>query len=308
MAQAPADLRSILGVPHFRNPLEPQLVESWQRRDLVFERVRFQGRYGDWIPALVCYSELARFRPSPAILCMPGTPNSKEDLLQPVDLLPRWADQGFFVVSIDRPYHGERSGDLGVAIQEKGLLRVWGESIYDLMRALDYIQSRPEADGERIGMLGLSMGGMEALLLSALDDRVKGVVSVAGQLVWEEIFRHDHWKWIFRGLELRHQLVGADISGDQALKAFREAYPGLEQVDASVVAARLAPRPLLLMIGEEDPFIPLKAARKVYQVARSAYESKGRVDHLQLRVVSGVGHSFSTKMQEWALEWFARWL
>jgi len=303
---ATGDLRAALQIPHFRNPLQPRLDETWKRRNLVFERVRFQGRYGDWIPALVCYSELARARPLPVVICMPGSPNIKEDLLQPVDLIPRWAGEGFFILSIDRPYHGERQGDLGAAIRAKGLLRVWGEFIYDLMRAVDYVETRPEADPERIGMLGLSMGGMEGLLLAALDARVQVVVSVAGQLSWDEIFRGGYWEWIFRGLELRHELVRSGVSGSRALRAFREAYPGMDRVDAPVVVPLIAPRPLLLMVGEEDPFIPPAAARRTFQAGRAAYQAQG--DRLELWVVSGAGHSFPPQMQERALEWFVRWL
>ena len=133
-------LRQVLAVPHFRNPLAATIVERWTQRDLVFEKVRFQGRYGDWIPALVVYSQMALSRPLPVILCMPGSPNVKEDLLQPMDLLPRWADKGFFVVSIDRPYHGGREGDLNQALKEKGIVKVWGEYVYDLMRTIDYLE------------------------------------------------------------------------------------------------------------------------------------------------------------------------
>ena len=89
-------LRSVLKISKHRNSLQPRLIKSWKRRDLIFEQVQFQGRYNQFIPALVCYSEMARFRPLPAVLCMPGTPNKKEDLLRPLDLLPRWAEQGFF--------------------------------------------------------------------------------------------------------------------------------------------------------------------------------------------------------------------
>ena len=85
-------LRQVLAVPHFRNPLAATIVERWTQRDLVFEKVSFQGRYGDWIPALVVYSQMALSIPLPVILCMPGSPKVKEDLLQPMDLLPRWAD------------------------------------------------------------------------------------------------------------------------------------------------------------------------------------------------------------------------
>ena len=302
------DLRTALQIGHSRTPLAPALLKTWKRRDLVFERVRFQGRYGDWIPALICYSELARFRPLPALLCIPGSSNSKEDLLQSVDLLPRWADKGFFVVSIDRPYQGERKGRLESAVREKGLLPVWGEGVYDLMRTLDYLESRVEVEKGRIGMLGLSMGGMETLLLGALDTRVRVLVCVAGQLVWEEIFRGDHWTLIFQGLELCNQLVSSGASGPQALQAFQKRYPGWEQIDAGKVVLRIAPRPLLLLSGANDPFIPPAAARKVYQTALQEYSTREKNERLELWIAPDTAHSFPPAMQERALAWFQRWL
>ena len=301
-------LRQTLAVPHFRNPLESSIQKQWTQRDLVLEQVRFQGRYGDWIPALVAYSKLAHFRPLPVVLCMPGSPNVKEDLLQPMDLLPRWADRGFFVVSIDRPYHGERDGDLNQALTTKGIVKVWGEYVYDLMRTVDYIESRPEADAERIGMLGLSMGGMEALLLGALDDRIDAVVSIAGHLAWEEIFASGAWKTIFRGLGLRRRLVRLGADGRDAWAAFRREFPGLDIVDAAKVAPLLASKPLLLVIGEEDPYIPTAAARKTFRAAVGSYAAQGAKDRLELWEVAGAGHSFTKAMQQRALDWFVLWL
>ncbi len=306
--QQKPDLRQILSVPHFRNPLDSKIEQSWKRRDVTLERVSFQGRYGTRIPALIAYSDLARARPLPVLLCMPGSPNVKEDLLERVDVLYSWADQGFFTISIDRPYHGDREGDLSQALQEKGLLKVWGESIYDLMRALDYVETRPEADAERIGMLGLSMGGVEALLLGALDERINVFVSVDGHLAWGDIFYSDAWKHIFRGLELRHELVRQGAHGDEVQRAFFAAYPGLEEVDALALASRLAPRPLLLMVGAEDPFVPAAATRHTHASAEDAYAQSGASEHLALLEVEGVGHSFNRHMQEEALAWFIRWL
>jgi pimeloyl-ACP methyl ester carboxylesterase len=302
------DLRRALGVPFFRNPLEPQLEESWKHRDLVFERVRFQGRYGDWIPALICYSELARSRPLPALLCMPGNGQPKEDFLRSTDLLPRWAEEGFFVISIDRPYHGGRAGDLRDAITQKGLLNVWGESVYDLMRVLDYLQTRQEVVGERIGMLGMSLGGVEALLLAAMDTRVKVVVSVAGQLVWEEIFRGEGWKSVFHGLPLRNQLVEAGASGEEALQAFRRTYPDWNLVDAGKVAPRICPRPLLLLVGEEDPLVAPAAGERTFNSALPYYADLGKEELLQIWVVPKTAHRFPPVMQTRAIDWFKRWL
>ena len=301
-------LRQTLAVPHFRNPLDARTIERWTQRDLVFERVRFQGRYGDWIPALLVYSKLALARPLPVLLCMPGSPNVKEDLLQPMDLMPRWADEGYFVISIDRPYHGDREGDLGQQLSHKGIVKVWGEYVYDLMRTLDYLESRPEADVERVGMLGLSMGGMEALLMGALDERVDVVVSIAGQLDWQEIFAVGSWKTIFAGLDLRHRLVRLGASAVEAHEAFRQEYPDLDVVDATKIAPLLASKPLLLVVGDRDPYIPATAARNTYIAAQASYREQQTVNRLVFWQVAGASHSFTKPMQQRALAWFDQWL
>ena len=307
---AQEDLRTLFSIPHFRNPLEPQIHEKWRERDRVIEKVSFQGRYGDRIPALVAYSELSYAESLPVILCMPGTPNVKEDLMDGLNIMRSWADHGFFVISIDRPYHGQRKGSLKENVLEKGMVRIWGESLYDLMVSLDYVEGRKEADGDRIGMLGLSMGGMEALWLAALDARVDVVVSVAGHLAWHQVFESGAWKRIFRGYALCNKLVQQGADGEKARLAFFREQPNLEAVGALQIIDRLVPRPLLLMVGDRDPFMPLSASESLYERAQTLYNEGGypadrRVD---LFISEGNGHSFNKPMQRIAIGWFNEWL
>lgn len=285
--------------------LNPHVEESWRRRDAVFERVTFQGR-DQPIPALIGYSDLASSRPLPVILCMPGSPNRKEDLVAPLDLLVSWAQAGFFVISIDRRYHGDRPGDPEEAIREKGLPRVLGEYVYDLTRALDYTTTRPEADMSRVGMLGLSMGGMESLLLAAVDDRVGCVVSVSGQLSWHDVFGTDTWKLIFTGLPLTDRLRAERASGTDVYDAFLKQMPELAVLDAPAVAPSIAPRPLLLMTGERDPYVTPAAAQHTHAAAIEAY--RATPEKLQIWIAPDIGHAFAAPMQRRALDWFRSWL
>jgi hypothetical protein len=296
------ELRRALQIPSYRGELSPQLTKTWKQRDLIFEQSRFRGRDHQWIEALGCYSELARSRPLPALLCMPGSANRKEELLQPLDLLPRWADQGFFVLSIDR------APDEKSLLEQKGLAGLWGHQVHSLMRTLDYLQTRPEVDGKRIGMLGLSLGGMEALWLGALDERVRVVVSAAGHLAWAEVFARDSWRFIFADLPLGRQLLAQGATGERAWDAFCRLYPQLPELDASRSASLLAPRPLLLMTGALDPYTTPAATRQVYAAAQGAYADSGRPEQLEIWVEPEVGHGFSLPMQERALAWFRRWL
>ncbi|MEE2656862.1 MAG: alpha/beta fold hydrolase [Candidatus Latescibacterota bacterium] len=302
------ELIEALRLRAYRGEITAEVISQSSRRDIIRERVEFQGRHDQRIPALVAYSELARARPLPVLLCMPGSPNSKEDLIQPLDLLTTWAEEGFFVISIDRPYHGERDGNPEAAIRSKGLPRVLGEYVYDLGRTIDYVETRPEADVSRLGMLGLSMGGMEALLLAAVDDRVDAVVSIAGQLSWEEVFAEGAWKLIFTGLPLTEQLLARQADGAEAHRAFLEITPDLRIVDAPGVAARIAPRPLLIMTGEEDPYVTPAGALRTFRTARVSYEIANRSDALAFWIEEGMGHGFSDAMRQRALRWFQRWL
>ena len=305
---AETSVRKALHLPHRSSvPLSAQVDSSWRRRDAVVERVRFTGYHGRTIPALVSWSELPRARPLPVLLLMPGSPNRKEDLLRPRALLPLWAQAGFFVLTIDRPYHGERPGDPAEAIRGKGLPRVLGEYVLDLQRTLDYAATRPRADAGRIGMMGLSMGGVEALLLASVDERVDCVVSVAGQLCWAEVFGTDAWRRLFRGLPLTERLIRDGASPDQVRAAFLGWMPELAVLDAPLLAASLAPRPLLLMTGERDPYITPAAARRTFASAAPAYAA-GAADRLELWIEEDVGHGFSRQMESRALAWFQRWL
>ena len=288
-------------------PLQARVDTSWRRRDAVIERVRFDGYHGESIPALVSYSELPRTRSLPVLLLMPGSPNRKEDLLQPRNLLSRWAQAGFFVLTIDRPYHGERPGSPTGAIREKGLPRVLGEYVLDLQRALDYAAARPEADAGSLGMMGLSMGGLEALLLASVDERVDCVASVAGQLSWTEVFGSDVWQRLFSRLPLTERLIRDQAPPERVSQAFHGWMPELSVLDAPFVAASLAPRPLLLMTGELDPYITPAAARRTFQAASPAYGEVAS-ERLQLWIEADVGHGFSRQMEDRALAWFQRWL
>lgn len=307
-AEPAARLREALHLVEIPAPdLEARVQERWRRRDATVERVVFQGRPGQSIPALVAYSDLAQTRPLPVVLCMPGSPNRKEDLIRPKDLLQTWAQAGFFVLSIDRPYHGERPGDREAAIRDKGLPRVLGEFVYDLGRALDYVGTRPEADATRIGMLGLSMGGMEALLLAAVDERVGCVVSVSGQLSWQDVFADDTWQRLFTGLPMADSLRLRSADAATAYDAFLRRMPELATLDAPIIAAAIAPRPLLLMTGADDPYVTPAAAQRTHDAARAGYDGSGD-ERLGLWVEAGVGHAFSAEMERRSLAWFHRWL
>jgi dienelactone hydrolase len=154
--------------------------------------------------------------------------------------------------------------------------------LWDLQRALDYLTSRREVDGRRIGCLGHSLGGQETLFLSAVDRRIAVGVSSCGFSNYRAIF-------------------------DAAILHNFAAYvPGiLRYGDLERVLSLAAPRPFLVLAASADTLFPLEGVQATVRGARRAY---GRVrDRLRLEVFPA-GHGFAAPMREAAYAWFDRWL
>ena len=83
------------------------------------------------------------------------------------------------------------------------------KAIWNNLCAVDLLQSLPQVDGERIGCIGHSLGGHNAMFLGVFDERVKAVVSSCG---WTPF--HDYYGGKIAGFELRHRAAGFDHAAD----------------------------------------------------------------------------------------------
>jgi dienelactone hydrolase len=154
-------------------------------------------------------------------------------------------------------------------------LRVW-----DVMRTIDYIHSRPESMIGNIGCVGLSGGGVVTLYAAALEDRI-GVAVVSGALC-----------------TFRASIMAMDHCADNYV-------PGiLRYAEAPDIAGLIAPRPLLIEHGIEDPLFPIPATRQAYQDLARVYTLLNCADHLEADYHAGA-HRFSGGQ---AFTFLDRWL
>ena len=291
------DLRRALSIPEYKRPLESKIDRRWIERDVVFENVSFNGRIGERINGLVSYSLLAEVQSAPALMLMSGSMQNKEDFYNNLNLLRDWADEGFFLISIDRPsVFGPNAPD------PNDILRGWGRPVYDLIRTLDYINERSQARSENIGILGISLGSMEALWLAALDDRIDAVVSISGHLVWPYVFQSGNWQRIFSGLSFSRNLVKNGVTNEEAMKLFYEKYHEIEIVDASNVIEMRKPFHLYVMAGKGDPFNSEKSAKVLYNSALRSFDNTPYC--IDSKIYDGAGHNVVKEMQQDALKWF----
>jgi hypothetical protein len=143
-----------------------------------------------------------------------------------------------------------------------------GERVWDALRCVDYVCSRPEVDSERLAVAGLSLGGETAMYVAALDPRLKAVCS-SGWLTTIQNMKHGHCPcWNFPGLE--------------------------EHFDFADIFACVAPRVLVLEIGQKERApggFPVEIAQAAFEEIRPAYRVFGVERNLVLDIHSG-GHEF----------------
>lgn len=200
----------------------------------------------------------------PAALVLNGHGGSARLMMTP-DHPDYWygdafARRGYITLALDVSHrtfgdHPETGNGPHPPIAAPGFSSDWeeeGERIWTAMRAVDYLLSRPDVDGNRLVVAGLSMGGEVAALLGALDPRI-GTVVVAGYTPDFNVMAHNNnhpcWQW-------QH----ADIR---------------EYLDMSDYLALIAPRKLIAITGRNDPVFsrfhaPFAADKQVMRRTRLA--------------------------------------
>lgn len=180
-------------------PLEARVVEKKPMKDDPGgdrEKVVFRSTQGCLVPG---YLQLPKTGagPFPCVLLLHGWSGSKENwyvegnYISGGQVRRALLAAGFAIFACDAQCHGDRISvndfapvnhytPTDAVNPRKGyftLREIYTQSVCDYRRAIDYLETRPEIDKQRIGMLGYSMGGTHTFLLTAVEPRVK--VSVA---------------------------------------------------------------------------------------------------------------------------------
>ncbi len=156
--------------------------------------------------------------------------------------------------------------------------------LHDLRVAIDLVTGLEEVDGTRVGTIGHSLGGQEALWLTWFDERVRVGVSSCGFAPLRDI-------------------LAAGINHNKAMYV-----PGLLEVaDIEDIVAGLAPRPFLLTSGERDRIFPIQGVRRLVAGARVAYRAAGAEDSFEA-ILFPAGHSFPLDLRQRAYAFLDRYL
>ena len=122
-------------------------------------------------------------RSAPVVLLLHGFSSSKERMVQSVGrALQR---RGIASLALDLPFHGERDGGRDAIPYRNplALVTAWTTAVREARAALEWLAAQPEADAERIGALGYSLGGFLALMTASEEPAVRVVtIAAAGDL------------------------------------------------------------------------------------------------------------------------------
>jgi len=211
------------------------------------------------------------------------------DLLQSPPYAHAFTKAGYAVLCIDHWAFGERRGRSESEIFKHMLWHgqvMWGMMVYDSLRALDYLCTRPDVDSSRIATLGLSMGSTMAWWLAALDERVKVCVDICCLTDYQSLIE-------MRGLD-RH---GVYYYVPRLLKHFTSAQ----------INALIAPRPHLSLAGEYDPLTPGAGLERINDELCTVYTDLGTPEAWKLSL-SSTGHYETAAMRAEILNFLTKWL
>jgi dipeptidyl aminopeptidase/acylaminoacyl peptidase len=181
-----------------------------------------------------------------AVVLVHGDGGNRGDVLPELEILN---EQGFAVLAFDWPGQGESGGVHGWDEAERASLR----------GALDWLASQPAIDAHRIGGFGFSMGGFPLVQVAVVDPRLRAL-ALAGTP--GDLGEYTRWEYRRRGLPAQWgALMGVRARGMRVS----------EQVPVQIVPS-LAPRPLLVILGEDDSVVPPSMTRALFEAARQPKE------------------------------------
>ncbi len=256
----------------------------------------------------------------PVVIVLHGTGGTKEGQSP---LLHQLSKAGFAAVAIDGRYHGARTkAGTGSLEYQQAMLATFRtgkehpflyDTVWDVMRLIDYLGTTDWADTSRIGLIGFSKGGMETYLAAAVDPRIKVAVPCIGVQSFQWALDHDSWQSRAGTFQLALDTAAKDEGligkpGAEFLSHFYDKVaPGIHSAfDGPSMLPLIAPRALLTINGAIDPRTPMPGLQLCLDAAKTAYDS--HPDRFHSIIEEDTGHKVNADALAEAVKWFGKWL
>jgi hypothetical protein len=281
-----------------KTPLSAEVTGRIACDGYAIEKVIFESRPGLFVTGLLYLPEAKPPYPAALVPCGHSKNGKAYDAYQRAPIL--LARNGIAAFCFDPIGQGERSQVLDEAGQpmqggtvEHTLVgtgsillgrNVAADMVWDGIRAIDYLQSRQDIDGSRIGCTGTSGGGTQTSYLMAIDERITCAVPCCYLTSWDRLI----------------DTIGPQ---DAEQNLFGQVACGLDHADYAIL---MAPRPLLFGTATQD-FFDIEGSWDSFRQAKRIYTRLGAAERVEL-VEADLPHNFATELRVPMVRWMRRWL
>jgi dienelactone hydrolase len=299
--------------------------ESIKTDSVLIEKGFFYSEATEKVPVLIYKPLAAEQKKLPVVICLHGTGGNKEGMKV---LLYRLSKAGFMAVAMDGRYAGQREkASTGPNAYVEAITRAWQntdkdqqehpffyDTAYDSWKLIDYLTSRTDVDPLRLGMMGISKGGIETIMAASVDTRIKVAVPMIALQSFHWSLENDRWQGRAKTIWNAHLQAAKDLGDSEVNKKNMEAFwnkliPGItDEYDFPSMIRLFSPRPLLLLNTENDQNCPLPGAKIAFASALKAYEADHAIDKLMFDVEPNEPHRTTPRHLDMMIAWFVRWL
>jgi len=282
--------------PARKVPLRMEVLEETKTPRYRRLKIAYDVEKDDRLFAYL-FLPVGRTGKGPAVLCLhpterklgkgvPAGLGPKEDRHYAVHL----AERGYVTLAPDYV----NSGDYHIDPYARGYASATMKGIWNHRRSVDLLESLPEVDPERIGVIGHSLGGHNSMFVAVFDPRLKCVVSNCGFCSFPRYYKGNLAGWSHDGYMPR-------------IRSIYELKPEKVPFDFTEVVAALAPRPFLASAPVRDHNFDVDGVKECIAAARPVYELLGAADRLAANYPD-CAHDFPEDVRKVAYEFLDRWL
>ena len=301
-----------------RVALAPELKRQSETDGLEQWHLSYASEAQQRVPGLIVKQTSANQR-SPVVIVLHGTGGNKEGQ---IPLLKDLAKLGFIAVAIDGRYHGERTkSGTGSAEYGDAMLRTYRtgkelpflyDTCWDVMRLLDYLETRSDVDAKKIALIGFSKGGMETYLTAAVDPRVAAAIPFIGVQSFRWALENNSWQSRVGTFQAAIEAAAKDegvteINAKFVQKFYDRVMPGIyNKFDGNQMTPLIAPRPLFVINGDSDARTPMPGLMICIDAINKAY-GKNK-DKFTFKAQPKTGHAVTDESRQEAIAWLQKWL
>lgn len=292
-------LKAIGGLPEKRTPLNAQCTDTIDRGNYLIEKIIYQSLPEFYVTSAL-YLPKDITEPTPAVVFVHGHSDLGKSYPVYQAVCVDLVNNGFAVFAIDPPGQGERFqyfdpqkkeriiggcttehtyAGLQFVIRGASLARHF---IWDVMRGLDYLETRPEVDNQRIGLTGNSGGGTQSCLLMMSESRLAAAMPCTFVMTLESYMK-----------------TGQPQDSEQIIQGAMAYGP-----DHDDYLTAMAPKPVLVGAAAYDYF-PIEGAKEAVRRAKKIYSLYDAEDKVDITIAS-TRHAYSPYLREACVNWYKK--